>query len=172
MRKILVLAFLLFATTCLADNFRIEGTLTSPYTYNPAGTFSGWFSVDTRNGAITNWNINMPSLPAALNEPAMSAFNFSPAFSTFYFSSSNFVVLSVDHLFELAFGIPNKTLIGLTEADFDGSYGESRSRPAAAYLANGTITSIEAPEPSSLLLMGSGVAGILALRRKVLGGDR
>ena len=71
MRKTLVLTVVLLATTCFADSFKIEGTLTSPVTGNPVGTFAGMIEIDTATGSIVGWYIPMPSIPAGFGEPGM-----------------------------------------------------------------------------------------------------
>ena len=166
MRKVFALAVLFLATTCLADNFRIDGTLTSPFTGGTVGVFTGWFGVNTRTGVITTWDVMMPSIPAGLNEPAADALTFTPSNSTFYFISGQGDIRTESQLFDLDFTIPNNTLIGFSGSAFSGGYGDLRSRPGFGYDASGTITPTAAPEPSSLFLMGSGLAGILTLRRK------
>ena len=113
MRKTLVLTVVLLATTCFADSFKIEGTLTSPVTGNPVGTFAGMIEIDTATGSIVGWYIPMPSIPAGFGEPGMEGFTFtpSPVSSTCYCSQGGLEWRNPhgDRVLEL--GIPNKTLI-------------------------------------------------------------
>lgn len=168
MRKAIILAVLFLAPGCLADTFQIDGILTSPYTGGTVGQFAGWIAINTGTGVITNWNVQMPDIPAGLNEPMMSAFTFSPSFSTFDFSSSQGQLKSFSQFFDLYFTISNNTLVGFSGSAFNGGYGDPRSQPGAFYIASGTITPGPAPEPSTWLLMGSGLLGVVFLRLKLV----
>jgi len=177
MRKALVLAVLLITTTCLADSiqtFQIEGTLTSAQTGQMVGTFSGTLEINTGTGSIVNWNVAMPTIPTEPGQLGMQAYQFTPSDSSVWVTSStsqtSITLLSVNHFFQLDVWFPNNTLIGFTGSAFIGNYGDPRSRNGASSWANGTIAPGIAPEPSSLLLVSSGLAGIVAFRRKLFGG--
>lgn len=165
MRNLLVLAVLLAATTCLADSFKIDGTISIPYGPN-VGTFTGTIDINTATGTIFNWDIKMPDLPGF---SGFGAYTFTPSDSTLYFGSGYGQFTNYNDVFNLAFVIPNNTLIRFTGSSFYGYYYNVRSVYGANYLVSGTI--ILTPEPSSLVFMGSGLAGMIAFRRKLFSGS-
>jgi hypothetical protein len=167
MRKALVLIVVLLATTCFADSFQIDGTLTSPGTGNRVGTFAATIEINTATGSIVSWYIAMPSIPPGFGEPGIGGFTFTPSNSTASFFGGELELLNSARDRNLYLVIPNKTLIGFTGSAFGGGYGDPRSQFGAFYDASGTIAT---PEPSSLLLFCSGLAGMFAFRRKLFGG--
>jgi len=167
MRKALVLTVVLLATTCFADSFQIKGTLTSPVTGDLVGTFAGTIEIDTATGSIVTWSLGMPSIPAGFGEPGIGGFTFTPSNSIFSFFQGEFDLGNSAADRKLYLVIPNQTLIGFTGSSFAGGYGDPRSQFGAFYNASGTIAT---PEPSSLIALGSGLAGMFALRHKLFAG--
>jgi hypothetical protein len=132
--------------------------------------FAATIEINTATGSIVSWHIPMPSIPAGFGEPGIGGLTFTSSTSSYSicsFFQGEFDCLNphADRALDLV--IPNKTLIGFTGSAFGGGYGDPRSQFGAFYDASGTIAT---PEPSSLLLLGSGLAGMFALRRKLFGG--
>jgi hypothetical protein len=114
----------------------------------------------------------MPYIPPGFGEPGIGGFTFTPSNSTgsFFGGVGEIDLLNSARNRDLYLLIPNTTLVGFTGSAFGGGYGDPRSQFGAFYDASGTVAPAVAPEPSSLLLWGSGLAGMFAFRRKLCGG--
>ena len=176
MRNVRVVV-LLTGLVCLpslafADSvFDIEGNLSIRNGNGSiVGTFSGTIDMNTITGQILNWSVAMPNLTAVggtaahtftpfnsalcCSPPVMGVFGFTG------FASQNFV----------SFYLGNVPLVGFTGATFGFGYpitSEYLGAIGTAFFStSGTIErSLSSPEPSTLILMGSGLVGILGWRR-------
>jgi hypothetical protein len=187
MRKFMLTSLILvaccFPSLASADDaFNISGTLVA--FGGVVGTFSGTFDVNAR-GQIDNWDITMPSIAAVGTMPVAGMFTFTPSNSSSAFIGRDFEDADGTLSFksksaDLFLGIPDPGNFGIlgvllpSGASIDGT-GESKYFPGPnLYVVSvgsitpaGTVPNVT-PEPSSLLLMGSGLAAMLAYRRKRL----
>lgn len=172
MRWTLVLAGLLVATACFADSIRTEDLRISGSVYTDQGgdwKFNGTIEINAQTGAILNWDIQMPSILAGFGQPGMGSFTFDPANTEIYTGGGAVNFVSQSGYFTL-FISPAPSSSCTSGCTLNNSwYGDLRSYNQSYYLISGTMST---PEPSSLLLMGSGLSGMLAFRRKLFGGTR
>lgn len=168
MRKVLVLAVLLLGTNCFADSpgiFEIDGTLRSLGTNNIVGTFAGTVEIDTTTGSIVSYDIPMPG---NLGLPPLTFASSNSHLGVFSCAGSTCINLNLFNRYDLDFSVAKNNLIGFTGSSFSGFYADSVG--GASYNTSGTIASSVAPEPSGLLLMGSGLASMFVFRRSLSSG--
>ena len=194
LRKILLIAilFLFLPSLSLADTvFAVSGTLTLISSSAPVGSFSGTFVINPVTGRLSNWSIAMPSLtgPAGV----VGAFTFTPANSTTSVGGPSFQDGSYTLFFHPK--SPNSNNLHLAVACLAGQSTPclnvvsgnplmSSSRESEYFTGDrqqqniflisgeitptGEVTPAVTPEPSAIILLGSGLAGILAFRHKIL----
>lgn len=178
---LLCLPSLTFAQTI----FNVTGTLTianGSLAGTMVGSFSGTIEINTTTEDIVSWNISMPTITAYPGSAAVGAFTFSPSNSTASFLPSTVInqgapgYLTISNgQFQLTFAVPNALVYpGLAGPVVlsGGQNGSDYVAPGAGFSIAGTITPSPVLEPSTLVLMGSGLVGLVAFRRKLLGTGR
>ena len=174
--------------------FDVSGTLSiygGPLAGTAVGSFSGTIDINRSTGQVTGWNISMPFIPAS-SPPLLAnccatvgAFTFTPSNSSFSGGQSDLESSIADIVFSSAAqpGTPGYYYlrlgldtggplrpaipIGFSGATIVSGSDSQYFSNGAYYLANGGIQMSPAPEPSTFVLMASGLCGIFGLRRKL-----
>lgn len=182
LRAVLILALLGVPSLSLAQTiFDVTGSI-SLTNGAVVGTFSGTFDLGNL-GQMVAWNILMPSLsgPGGTAE----AFTFTPANSTAFFVGASTDVNGAIYFYGSNSHSSPPNLVLALPCFFPqpclnlGGATSLAGAPAVAlseYVAgagntfslSGEITPVVTPEPSTLALMGTGLVGIAAFRRKRL----
>jgi len=160
--------------------FDVTGTLTlanGSLAGTAVGSFSGTIHINTTTGDIVSWNFSMPSIPAYPGYAAVGAFTFSPSDSTSSFLPSTVInpgapgYLTISNgQYQVTFAVPNALVypgVAGPVSFSGGPNGSDYAAPGAGFSIAGTITPSPVPEPSAVVLVGSGLLGILGFRRKL-----
>ncbi len=171
---VLLSALLCLPKLTLADTvFDVTGNLGS--VGGPLVTL-GTIDINTTTGSVVSWDLVAPSFGG------VTGFTFTPADSTFCTPPSCFggdlgwFTPNTSHVTYLNFYLfppnPPFTLVGFNGiSETGGPDAGYVTTPNSYALYNLNITAAT-PEPSTLVLIGSGLAGIVGFRRKQLGIDR